>query len=184
MGHGGLENPSYYYMESLNILNSMAQPITNFARFYAAFNRLPSTGDREELKRNIVLQYTWNRTDNLREMTLSEYEDCCRALERLTGQPYDLIRQELRRRRSVCLKLMQQMGVDTTDWERVNELCRHPRLTGKNFRELDTEELEALAVKLRIIKKKGGLKPREETTETKQPGNTVCYVIRPDAPKN
>lgn len=162
----------------------MPQQVTNFARFYAAFNRLPCTGDREELKRGIVLQYTWNRTDSLREMTLREYEDCCRALERLTGQDYDLIRQELRRRRSVCLKLMQQMGVDTTDWERVNELCRHPRLMGKDFRELDTEELEALAVKLRVIKKKGGLKPREEITETKQPGNTVCYVIRPDAPKN
>ena len=162
----------------------MAQQVTNFARFYAAFNRLPCTGDREELKRAVVRQYTWNRTDSLREMTVREYEDCCQALERLTGQPYDVIRAELRRRRSACLKLMQQMGVDTTDWERVNELCRHPRLMGKDFRELDTEELEALAVKLRVIKKKGGLKPREETTETKQPGNTVCYVIRPDAPKN
>lgn len=162
----------------------MPQQVTNFARFYAAFNRLPSTGDREEFKKSIVLQYTWNRTDSLREMTRREYEDCCRALERLTGQPYDLIRQELRCRRSVCLKLMQQMGVDTTDWERVNELCRHPRLMGKDFARLDTEELEALAVKLRVIKKKGGLKPHQETTEMKQPGNTVCYVIRPDAPKN
>lgn len=162
----------------------MTQEVTNFARFYAAFNRLPSTGDREELKRSIVRQYTWNRTDSLREMTRREYEDCCQALERLTGQTYDLIRAELRRRRSVCLRLMQQMGVDTTDWESVNELCRHPRLMGKNFRELDTEELETLAVKLRVIKKKGGLKPRQETTQVKQPGTTVCYILRPDAPKN
>lgn len=162
----------------------MAQQITNFARFYAAFNRLPSTGDREELKRTIVRQYTWNRTDSLREMTPREYEDCCRALERLTGQDYDLIRQELRRHRSVCLKLMQQMGVDTTDWERVNEICRHPRLAGKNFRELDTEELDTLAVKLRVIKKKGGLKPHQETIQVKQPGTTVCLVVRPDATKN
>lgn len=162
----------------------MAQQVTNFARFYASFNRLPCTGDREELKRTIVRQYTWNRTDSLRQMTIREYEDCCQALERLTGQAFDTIRQELRRRRSLCLKLMQQMGVDTTDWERVNELCRHPRLIGKNFRELDTEELDALAVKLRVIKKKGGLKPHKETTQERQPGNTVCYVIRPDAPKN
>ena len=108
--------------------NDMAQEVTNFARFYAAFNRLPCTGDREELKRAVVRQYTWNRTDSLREMARHEYEDCCQALERLTGQTYDVIRAELRRRRSACLKLMQQMGVDTTDWERVNQLCRHPRL--------------------------------------------------------
>ena len=162
----------------------MAQEVTNFARFYAAFRRLPCTGDREELKRAVVRQYTWNRTDSLREMTAREYEDCCQALERLTGQAYDVLRAELRRRRSACLRLMQQMGVDTTDWERVNDLCRHPRLAGKNFRELDTEELDALAVKLRVIRKKGGLKPHKETTQVQQPGAAVCVILRPDATKN
>ena len=162
----------------------MSQQVTNFARFYASFRRLPCTGDREELKRAVVRQDTWYRTDSLREMTIREYEDCCQALERLTGQPYDVIRAELRRRRSACLKLMQQMGVDTTDWERVNQLCRHPRLMGKNFRELDTEELDALAVRLRVIKKKGGLKPHKETTHVQQPGATVCVILRPDATKN
>ena len=37
----------------------MAQEVTNFARFYALFNKLPCTGDREEFKKSIVLQYTW-----------------------------------------------------------------------------------------------------------------------------
>ena len=47
----------------------MAQEVTNFARFYTLFNKLPCTGDREEFKKSIVLQYTWNRTDSLKEMT-------------------------------------------------------------------------------------------------------------------
>jgi len=46
----------------------MAQEVTNFARFYTLFNKLPCTGDREEFKKSIVLQYTWNRTDSLKEM--------------------------------------------------------------------------------------------------------------------
>ena len=29
----------------------MAQEVTNFARFYALFNKLPYQGDREEFKR-------------------------------------------------------------------------------------------------------------------------------------
>ena len=29
----------------------MAQEVTNFARFYALFNKLPCTGDREGLKK-------------------------------------------------------------------------------------------------------------------------------------
>ena len=32
------------------------QTITNFARFYAIFNRLPYSGDREEFKKSVVLQ--------------------------------------------------------------------------------------------------------------------------------
>ena len=32
----------------------MAQEVTNFARFYALFNKLPCTGDREEFKKSIT----------------------------------------------------------------------------------------------------------------------------------
>lgn len=111
----------------------MAQEVTNFARFYASFNKLPCTGDREGLKKQIVLQYTWDRTESLREMTSKEYEACCSALEKLTGQDEwrQKLREELRRKRSVCLKLMQQLGIDTTDWDRINAFCNNPRIAGK-----------------------------------------------------
>ena len=137
----------------------MAQEVTHFARFYALFNRLPHQGDREEFKKQIVLQYTWNRTDSLREMTRAEYEACCAGLEKLTGQDewWQKLREELRRKRSVCLKLMQQLGIDTTDWNRVNEFCNNPRIAGKPFGQISTDELERLAVKLRAIQRKGGL---------------------------
>ena len=81
--------------------------VTNFARFYASFNKLPYAGDREELKKSIVLQYTWNRTDILREMTRKEYHACCTTLEKLCGadECREQQREELRRQRSVCLKL-------------------------------------------------------------------------------
>lgn len=137
----------------------MAQEVTNFARFYALFNKLPYQGDREEFKKQIVLQYTWNRTDSLKEMTAKEYEVCCTALEKLSGQDEwrQKLREELRRKRSVCLKLMQQLGIDTTDWNRVNEFCINPRIAGKPFVQVSTAELEQLAIKLRAIQRKGGL---------------------------
>ena len=124
----------------------MAQEVTNFARFYALFNKLPYQGDREEFKKQIVLQYTWNRTDSLKEMTAKEYEVCCTALEKLSGQDEwrQKLREELRRKRSVCLKLMQQLGIDT-------------RIAGKPFVQVSTAELEQLAIKLRAIQRKGGL---------------------------
>ena len=137
----------------------MAQEVTNFARFYALFNKLPYQGDREEFKKQIVLQYTWNRTDSLKEMTAKEYEVCCTALEKLSGQDEwrQKLREELRRKRSVCLKLMQQLGIYTTDWNRVNEFCNNPRIAGKPFVQVSTAELEQLAIKLRAIQRKGGL---------------------------
>ncbi|KAB6532013.1 hypothetical protein GAY88_19580 [Phocaeicola vulgatus] len=137
----------------------MAQEVTNFARFYALFNKLPYQGDREEFKKQIVLQYTWNRTDSLKEMTAKEYEVCCTALEKLSGQDEwrQKLREELRRKRSVCLKLMQQLGIGTTDWNRVNEFCNNPRIAGKPFVQVSTAALEQLAIKLRAIQRKGGL---------------------------
>lgn len=82
-----------------------------------------------------------------------------RAEEKLTGQDEwrQKLREELRRKRSVCLKLMQQLGIDTTDWNRVNEFCNNPRIAGKPFVQISTAELEQLAIKLRAIQRKGGL---------------------------
>lgn len=150
----------------------MVQEVTNFARFYASFNKLPYDGDREEFKKSIVMQYTWNRTDSLREMTSKEYDACCATLEKLSGQDEwrQKLCQELRHRRSVCLKLMQKLGIDTSDWARVNDFCRHPRIAGKPFARITPEELEQLAVKLRSIQRKGGLKPRKEP----EAGKAAC----------
>lgn len=156
----------------------MKQEVTNFARFYASFNLLPYDGDREEFKKSIVMQYTWNRTESLREMTRKEYDDCCEALEKLTGR-----KEELKKRRSACLKLMQQIGIDTSDWARVNDFCQHPRIAGKPFARINLEELAALAVKLRSIKRKGGLKPLKGKDKVEQPGNVAYIILNPNAPK-
>lgn len=134
----------------------MAQEVTNFGRFYASFNKLSYSDDREEFKKSIVMQYTWNRTDSLREMTLKEYNSCCSALEKLIGQDgrRKNLRDELRRHRSVCLNLMQRIGIDTTDWTAINRYCRSPKIAGTEFRELDTDDLDHLSLKLRMILKK------------------------------
>ena len=92
-------------------------------------------------------------------MTSKEYEACCSALEKLTGQDEwrQKLREELRRKRSVCLKLMQQLGIDTTDWDRINAFCNNPRIAGKPFVRISAAELDQLSVKLRAIQRKGGL---------------------------
>lgn len=127
----------------------------NYSRFYAIFNRLPYKGDREEFKKIVVLQYTWNRTEHLHEMTEREYNDCCAALEKmLAPDARDVFIRERKKWRSSALHQLQLYGVDTTDWNKVNEFCKQPRIAGKEFRDLDCEELEALTKKMRAIIRK------------------------------
>ncbi len=135
----------------------MGQEVSNYARFYLLLDRLPGTGDREETKRSLVSQHTGGRTDSLRSMTRAEYDACCATLERITGD-----RDRQRRLRSETLRLMQKMGVDTTDWTRVNSLCMDRRIAGKPFGRLTNEELESLSRKLRGIRRKGGFRSRKE----------------------
>ena len=130
----------------------MAPHVKNYRRFYAAFNRLPKTGDDDEAKAAIVSQWTNGRTTHLSEMHTLEYTNCCKALENMLGYG-----DQRKRHRSICLHLMQEIGVDTKDWQRINDFCRHPRICGKEFALLTIAELEALSVKLRAIKRKGGL---------------------------
>ena len=152
----------------------MAQEITNFARFYALFNKIPCSGDREEFKKEMVSNATLGRTDSLREVTRREYQDLCDALEKIlpAGKTsgHSAGREELRRQRSVCLRLMQKLGIDTTDWTRINAFCQDGRIAGKEFRFIDTLELEQLSRKLRSIERKGGIRQLEE------PGPTATIV--------
>lgn len=128
----------------------------NYARFYTLLKKMPGA-DKETL----VEQYTNGRTTHLRETTQQEYNKMCRDMEQVAG--YDEfvegIRRQLRRKRSVCLKLMQQLGIDTTDWNRVNAFCEDARIAGKAFRHISIDELEVLAVKLRAIKRKKETSP-------------------------
>lgn len=127
----------------------------NYSRFYAIFNRLPYKGDREEFKKSVVMQYTWNRTEHLHEMTDREYNDCCAALEKmLAPDARDVFIRERKKWRSSALHQLQLYGVDTTDWNKVNEFCKQPRIAGKEFRDLDCVELEALTKKMRAIIRK------------------------------
>ena len=151
----------------------MEQRVTNFRRFYAAFNRLTIHGEPEETRRQLVLQYTDGRTDSLREVSRKEYAALCAALEDMNGT-----RDELRRCRSIALRLMQELGVETTDWAQINDFCRHPRIAGKAFGRLSVEELGELTARLRSIRRKGWQREHRPSgdTEPRQTGRMISLI--------
>lgn len=152
----------------------------NYARFFCLLKKLPGA-DKETL----VAQYTNGRTVRLHETTDREYNTMCDDMERLVGfdRHTEALRVELRRKRSVCLKLMQQLGIDTTDWARVDAFCMHTRIAGKPFRKISLEELEALSVKLRTILRKGGVKMLSVQPERTGPRGCTSVVIHGNGKK-
>lgn len=137
-------------------------PEYNYRKFYALLKLMPYA-DKETL----VFQYTKGRTDHLGQMHPEEYRMMLRDMKRVVDD--DEASRELKKRRSSVLKLMQQLGVDTTQWPCVDAFCQHPRIAGKIFRRLSLDELEALVPKLRSILNKGGLKSSEPATQPQPP---------------
>lgn len=142
----------------------MEQEVTNFARFYVLLKERFTFASKElgeEFKESLVSQFTNGRTTSLREMSREEYDEMCDRLDGTTALIRKSIEAEHRRLRSRCLRQMQQLGIDTTDWTRINAFCQDPRICGKPFRQLSQEELEQLSVKLRAISRKGGFAQRK-----------------------
>jgi hypothetical protein len=89
-------------------------------------------------------------------MTNKEYDAMCDAMQEQDKgyKAREIAREELRRRRSAALHLLQKNGIDTTDWNRINQYCVNPRIAGKPFGKLTIDELDLLCIKLRMIIRK------------------------------
>lgn len=118
------------------------------------FNAMLTKLGIQHEKEHILSGYGVASTLELQERQLDE------LIERL-GKMQDAKTQaplSLRRKRSTVLDLLTQLGVynpeSATRWRRVNEYLMQPRIAGKLMYEMNEEELEALARKLRAIKVK------------------------------
>lgn len=120
--------------------------ISNYRRFFAILKYMPPLDSRDEQKRQLVLQYTDNRTDSLQKMTEKEYNKMCNDLGRRYGTD-----EAYRKLKSGCLRLMQRRGTDTTDWDEVDRFCLKPQVSGKRFREHSYDELVKLTRKLHAM---------------------------------
>lgn len=155
--------------------------VKNFARFFALLKQVPYAD--AELKEEYVGTFTGGRTTSLREMTPMEYNAMCDALEaKIGGNDFTA---EIRRQRSAVLKRIAKLGIDTGDWEAVDNFCLNPRIAGKLFRQLHIDELRRLVPKLEAIIRKNTIpwkRVSHATTDDKNSpdtieGNTKCKAM-------
>ncbi|MFI3322453.1 MAG: hypothetical protein R3Y50_08015 [Rikenellaceae bacterium] len=126
--------------------------VKNFARFYACLKTV-QTVDKEDLKESLVSQFTSGRTTSLRDMSQGEYDAMCNSIDPKMAQSLK-DKAAIKAQRSVVLRRMQKLGVDTADWNAVDKFCLDNRIAGKVFYKLTIDELKAMVPKLIAIAKK------------------------------
>lgn len=155
--------------ESLKKKGKMSETKRNYNRFWMLLHeaRAIFVEDKEEVKKDMVLNATHGRTDSLKELTQEEYDGLCEALERGMKRPYRPYN-PLKKARSGVLHRMQLLGVNTADWNAVDRFCLDKRIIGKRFCRLSEEELQAVYVKCLMIEKR-----RENGND-----NRGCRIIK------
>lgn len=111
-------------------------------------------GIDDEEKRAILLDLTDGRTSSTKDLTNEEAQYLCGYLNGHYSERLEEQKKDLRKRRSACLIRMQQLGMDTTDWNKVNSFCEDKRICGKPFYKLQTGDLNVLISKLEAIIRK------------------------------
>ena len=148
----------------------------DYRLFYALLRQHPYI-DKEEL----VLQFTDGRTAHLTKMTDSEYRQMINALKE-ASRPSQA---ELKRWRSSALLRIGRLGINTIDnWDGINSFVSSKKIAGKQFYELDVQELQQLVRKLEAIEKKGGLKAVESKSDQSLMSERLIHLldIRPSIP--
>lgn len=143
--------------------------VKNFSRFYGLLKRMP--GDKDGMKEQLVSQYTGGRTTSLKEIETHEYDAMCNGMEGTVGSKADNTDKftiQIKSLRSSVLHRIQKLGIDTSDWSRVDAYCLNPRIAGKVFRKLTIPELEALIPKLESISRKDKKKTPTRKAPTKK----------------
>ena len=121
-----------------------------------------NNGLNEEQRRAMLYELTDGRTNSTKDLTYDEAQYLSGflngAAQMADNIGTQLEQKAMKRMRSAVLKRLQQIGIDTTDWDNVNAYLSSKKIAGKPLYNLDYNELQALIPKLESIKKK-----RDET---------------------
>ena len=147
----------------------------NYSRFYAI---VKAKGiDLEVSKDDLISEFTHGRTTSLKEMKEAEYNEMCDCLQndRRQSENSEAYLARRRKSRSAVLNRIQRLGVDTTDFSKVNDFCLDKRIAGKPFGMLTVDELDALIPKLESMLRKP--KPQRAA---KAPSMPLYFFYRPN----
>lgn len=104
----------------------------------------------EDTRRNLIYELTDGRTSSTAGLTYAEAQYLAGYITGAAGATLE--ERMLKKRRSDVLKLIQRIGIDTTNWDCVNNFLNDNRIkAGKPFYKLTYEELSDLIPQLNTI---------------------------------
>lgn len=117
-------------------------------------------------KDQLVWQFSDSKTNSLQELYVLwplKYAEMIDYMTYMVGTGHGKnASQEVKKYRSAVLKRLQQYGIDTTDWSRVNQFLSQKRIAGKRLYEMNVDEMKALVKKLESILRKNEEEAAEE----------------------
>lgn len=150
----------------------------NYSRFYAIAKAKGI--DLELYKDDLISEFTHGRTTSLKDMKEAEYDEMCDCLQtdRRQSEISEAYLTRRRKSRSAVLNRIQRLGIDTTDFSKVNAFCLDKRIAGKPFGMLTVDELDSLIPKLESMLRKP--KPQHARQEIKPSTMPIFLFYRPN----
>lgn len=124
----------------------------DYRQFWGLLREAHPDFDPKEAKELIVESFSNGRTSSLKDLTDAEYQEVMTSLRMLIERGSKTIRKK--KKRSALLHQLQLYGIDTTDWQKVDEFCQDKRIAGKTFRHMSISELESAILRMRVINEK------------------------------
>lgn len=112
------------------------------------FNALLAVGQMMSAKEYILDGYGVRSTT---ELTPDQLDDAICRVEKLVDQKNQQVNADVRLWRHRCLRLINACGIDTNNWDAVNEFMLNPRIAGKHLYELNVMDLQVLHRKLHNV---------------------------------
>lgn len=131
-------------------------------QFWSLLKRQPdyNSAYKDELKAMFVWQWSGGKTESLSEFYKTDPYRYRSMLMDMRNRSLPKASNTIKSLRSQVLRLLAQIGIDTSgtergDWGIINGYLLSPRIAGKKLDAMNIEELESCIGRLRMIKSKG-----------------------------
>jgi hypothetical protein len=113
------------------------------------FNALLAVGHMLEAKEHILSGYGVTST---MELTEKQLDELIISVQKLVNRKHEDADKETRSWRHKCLRLVKECGINTNDWNAVNDFLLQPRICGRHLYDLSVEDLQVLHRKLHNVR--------------------------------